>query len=245
MLVQKENKIGEIVARNFHAAQIFESFGLDFCCGGKKSISDACREKKLDPDNVITELSKMGEQSFNPQRFEEWDIDFLIDYIINNHHTYVIKAIPKILNHLQKVSSAHKEKHPEILLIQGTFRELSEELMNHLQKEEKMLFPYAKKLNLSFKNSLEIPMAPFGAVENPLRVLESEHESAGKMSALINKLSSNYTPPEDACGTFKVLYYELKEFENDLHTHVHLENNILFPKALEMENKLKTRSGKL
>lgn len=239
MLVQKENKIGEIVARNFHAAQVFESFGLDFCCGGKKSISDACAEKKLNPENVISELSKIDEKLLNEQRFENWEPDFLIDYIVNNHHLYVVNSVFSIEHHLQKVTSAHKEKHPEVVSIQAIFSELKEELLNHMQKEEKMLFPYIKKLSLAVKNSLEIPIAPFGAVETPLTVLESEHESAGKMMAEINKLSAGYAPPDDACGTFRVLYQELNEFENDLHMHVHLENNILFPKALGLENKLK------
>jgi len=238
MQVQKDNKIGEIVAANFRAAQIFESFGLDFCCGGKKSISDACKEKELNPEKVISELSKIDEKQANLQRFEKWEADFLIDYIINNHHQYVVYSIPAIENHLQKLASKHGEKHHELVEIQEIFSALKDELLNHMQKEEKMLFPYIKKLKLAVDNSHAIPLAPFGAVENPLRVLESEHESAGKMMSDINKLSSGYKPPEDACGTYRVLYNELNEFENDLHMHIHLENNILFPKALELESKL-------
>ncbi len=163
----------------------------------------------------------------------------MIDYIVNNHHFYVVNATSTIEKHLQKVAAAHGEKHPEVISIQEIFNSLKEELLNHMQKEEKMLFPYIKKLNIAVKNSLEVPIAPFGTVDNPLRVLESEHESAGKMMAEINKLSDGYVPPENACGTYIVLYSELKEFENDLHKHVHLENNILFPKALELEGKLK------
>jgi regulator of cell morphogenesis and NO signaling len=239
MLVQKENKIGEIVTRNFHAAQVFEGFGLDFCCGGKKTISDACAEKKLNPENVISELSKIDEKSSNVQHFEKWEPDFLIDYIVNNHHFYVVNSISAIGHHMQKVVFAHGDKCPEVKAIDRIFNSLKEELLNHMQKEEKMLFPYIKRMNIAINNSIEMTFPPFGSVENPLKVMESEHESAGKMMAEINKLSNGYAPPENACGTFKVLYQELKEFEQDLHLHVFLENNILFPKSLELESKLK------
>jgi len=242
MQIQKDNKIGEIVAKNFHTAQIFENLGLDFCCGGKKTINDACNEKGLNPENVINELAKVDEQSTAMQHFEKWDSDFLIDYIVNNHHAYVINAVSTIEHHLQKVVLAHGERHPEIVSINGIFDDLKEELLNHMQKEEKVLFPYIKKMNIAIKNSLEMRYPPFGTVENPLRMMESEHESAGKMMSTVNKLSGGYNPPKNACGTFKVLYQELKEFEQDLHVHVHLENNILFPKAIALEKQLNLSS---
>lgn len=238
MQVQKDNKIGEIVARNFRTAQVFENLGLDFCCGGKKTISDACNEKGLNPENVIGELAKIDDKSPAMQHFEKWEPDFLIDYIINNHHSYVTNAVSTIEHHLQKVVLAHGEKHPEVVTINGIFNDLKDELLNHMHKEETVLFPYIKKMNIAYKNSLTMTFPPFGTVGNPVNMMESEHESAGKMTAAINQLSGGYTPPKNACGTFKVLYSELKEFEQDLHVHVHLENNILFPKAIELEGKL-------
>ncbi len=238
MLVQKENKIGEVVARNFHTAKVFESLGLDFCCGGKKTIGDACREKGMDADFVVSEVSKVQESNGTAAHFEKWEPDFLADYIINNHHAYVQTTIPTIEHHLQKVVSAHGEKHPELSKIDEAFTTLKNELMDHMAKEEKMLFPYIKKMNIAYKNTLEMPVPPFGSVDNPIKVMESEHEAAGGLMALISKLSGSYTPPADACSTYKVLYSELKEFEADLHMHVHLENNILFPKASELEVKL-------
>ena len=243
MLVKKDNKIGEIVAKNFHTARIFENLGLDFCCGGKKTINDACNEIGLNPENVINELTKVNDKSAALQHFEKWDSDFLIDYIVNNHHAYVVNAVSTIEHHLQKVVLAHGERHPEIVSINGIFEDLKEELLNHMQKEEKVLFPYIKKMNIAIKNSLEMRYPPFGTVENPLRMMESEHESAGKMMTAINHLSGCYTPPKNACGTFKVLYQELKEFEQDLHVHVHLENNILFPKAIALEKQLNLSSS--
>ena len=238
MLVQKENKIGEVVAKNFHTAKVFENLGLDFCGGGKKTIGDACRERGMDPDFVVSEVSKVQGSNGTAAHFESWEADFLADYIINNHHSYVLNTIPTIEHHLQKVIDAHGHNHPELSKIDEAFTSLKNELLDHMAKEEKMLFPYIKKMNFAYKNTLEMPVPPFGSVGNPIKVMESEHEAAGSLMAAINKFSGGYTPPADACGTFKVLYGELKEFETDLHMHIHLENNILFPKACLLEEKL-------
>jgi regulator of cell morphogenesis and NO signaling len=236
MQVQKDNTVGEIVAQNFRAAQIFERFGLDFCCGGKKTISDACSNKGVNADEVIDELLRVNENGSSRQiDYNAWDIDFLINYIIENHHSYVSKSMPVIFAHSQKVAEAHGENHPEVIKIAEYFSTVKDELEAHLMKEEKMLFPYIKKLVEIKKNNLEQHVPPFGTVMNPIKVMESEHENAGLLFAEINRLSNGYTPPDDACTTFKVLYHELNEFEQDLHTHIHLENNILHPKAIEFE----------
>lgn len=237
-MIHKERKIGEVVAENFHAAKIFENYGLDFCCGGKKTIEAACAEKGLNPENLLSELDSMDELNHNVIHYDKWEADFLADYIINNHHSYVINAISTIEHHLRKVVSAHGERHPETAKIESVFNELKSELTDHMGKEEKMLFPYIKKMSIALKNTLELPVPPFGTVENPIRVMESEHDNAGLLTKEINKLSNGYQPPKDACATFRVLYNELREFEDDLHVHVHLENNILFPRAKEMEEKL-------
>lgn len=239
MLIQKENTIGEVVVGNFHTAKIFENYGLDFCCGGKKSIEDACRDKGLDSAIVLEDLEKVNQSNATLTRFNSWDVDFLAEYIVNNHHTYVVSAITTIEHHLHKVLSAHGEKHPELAGIESIFTELKNELLDHLVKEEKMLFPYIKKMNFALKNTLELPIPPFGTVENPIKVMELEHDNAGKLTKSINSLSNGYQPPKDACATFSVLYNELKEFEEDLHVHIHLENNILYPKAKELEERLK------
>ncbi len=239
MLIQKENTIGEVVVGNFHTAKIFENYGLDFCCGGKKSIEDACRDKGLDSAIVLEDLEKVNQSNATLTRFNSWDVDFLAEYIVNNHHTYVVSAITTIEHHLHKVLSAHGEKHPELAGIESIFTELKNELLDHLVKEEKMLFPYIKKMNFALKNTLELPIPPFGTVENPIKVMELEHDNAGKLIKSINSLSNGYQPPKDACATFSVLYNELKEFEEDLHVHIHLENNILYPKAKELEERLK------
>jgi len=239
MTVQKENKIGDVVAENFYTARIFEKYGLDFCCGGKKSIFEACLENGIDQENLLTELSGTNVSNANSIHFDKWEVDFLIDYIVNNHHCYVAESIPTIEHHIQKVLMAHGEKHPEIAEINAEFNGLKEELIAHMQKEEKMLFPYIKKMQIALKNTFDMSIPPFGTVRNPVNVMEHEHENAGIITKKIRGLSNNYTPPADACNTYKVLYNELREFENDLHTHVHLENNILFPKAIELEKLIK------
>jgi regulator of cell morphogenesis and NO signaling len=239
MQIQKENTIGEIVAQNFRAAQVFESFGLDFCCGGKKTISDACSIKGLNPESVIKEIYSIPENGFKKvPDYNTWGTDFLIDYIINTHHVYVMNALPNIFAHSQKVAAVHGEHHPEVVTIAEHFEKIKDELETHMQKEEKMLFPYIKNLNNIKQNKTDLPFPPFGTVDNPIKVMEMEHESAGTTMSKINELSKGYQPPEDACTTFKVLYQELREFEDDLHVHIHLENNILFPKAIAIEKAL-------
>ncbi len=235
MLVQKENTIGEVVAQNFHTAKIFEDFGLDFCCGGKKTINDACREKGINPDTLLTNLASIGRPNVTAAHYDKWELDFLADYIVTNHHAYVLSEITTIEHHLDKVMSKHGEKHPEIFKINALFSELKEELLTHMQKEEKMLFPYVKKMLFAQMNSLDFPFSPFGSVASPIAVMEHEHDNAGALMHEINLVSGAYTPPDDACTTFRLLYSELAEFEEDLHTHIHLENNILFPKAIALE----------
>jgi regulator of cell morphogenesis and NO signaling len=239
MHIQKESKIGDIVAENFRAAQVFEKFGLDFCCGGKKSISEACQTEGINADKVINLLSELPENgNTTPTHFNSWELDFLIDYIFNNHHSYVKRSLPVIFEHSQKVALKHGGNHNEVITISELFSRIMEELEVHMQKEERMLFPYIKRLLEIERSGEEAPHAPFGTVENPIKVMEAEHEAAGKIMTEINVLSSAYTLPEDACTTYRVLFQELKEFEDDLHIHIHLENNILFPKAIELEKKL-------
>jgi regulator of cell morphogenesis and NO signaling len=245
MLAQKENRIGEIVAENFRTAKIFEENGLDFCCGGKKTIIEACREKGVNPELLISQLNKIDDSGSRSTHFNSWEVDFLIEYIIINHHSYVVNSIPTIEHHLQEVIAAHGMKFPSLTKIEELFADLKDELTAHMAKEEKMLFPYIKKMYIAFNNSLDMPAAPFGTVGNPVKVMESEHEAAGNLVQEISRLTNNYTPPEGACGKFKVLYAELKEFESDLHVHIHLENNILFPKAQELEEKLNKKHSDL
>lgn len=167
-----------------------------------------------------------------------WDIDFLTDHILNVHHTYVRQAIPVIFEYTQNVAKVYGEKHPEVIVIAEKFLDLTDELNRHICKEEEILFPYIKHLAIANSYGMKIEPSPFGAVESPINMMEQEHDIVGEIMEEIKILSDNYSPPSDACATYKLSYLKLKEFEDDLHKHVHLENNILFPKAIELEKKL-------
>lgn len=238
-MLHKDSKIGNVVAENFRSAKIFEEYGIDFCCGGKKSIGEACREKGINADDLITKLTEAsGNQNDTNTDYNSWKLDFLIKYIINIHHSYVRKSLPVIAGHAEKAALKHGANHAEVIKISELFSGIKTELEVHMQKEELMLFPYIKNLLETERNVDGISFPPFGSIENPIKVMESEHDSAGRSMDEINSLSNSYSIPEDACTTYSVLYQELKDFENDLHKHIHLENNILFPKAIELEKKL-------
>lgn len=234
-----ELTLSEIVKDDFHAASVFEKFNLDFCCRGNKTIAEACDIKGVDSNTVLNELQniKRNDEVFE-SKYNEWDLDFLIDYVINNHHSYVRKMIPEISLHADKVASVHGQNHPEMVEVKDKFNVVYKDLQQHMLKEEQILFPVIKQMvNVRKSNSKgEHPF--FGTVKNPIRMMEAEHQAAGDELYEIRKLTNNYNPPEDACSTFKVLLKELKEFEEDLHKHVHLENNILFPKSIILEEEL-------
>ncbi|HAQ21714.1 MAG TPA: iron-sulfur cluster repair di-iron protein [Prolixibacteraceae bacterium] len=235
----RNKSVGEIVKLDFRAADVFSNYGIDFCCGGKISVGEACANSGCDEDKVINALEALkNQQGSAVHDFDSWNIGFLADYIQNTHHQYVSKAIPQILPLAQKVADVHGEHHAEVIQINELFQDLAEELLSHMQKEEQILFPYIKGLVASQAGENGAADSCFGSVSGPISVMEQEHENAGVILKEMFRLSDGYTPPEDACNTFRVLYGKLKEFEDDLHRHIHLENNILFPKAIEMETAL-------
>jgi len=219
--------VGQIVTRDFRAAEIFKNAGIDFCCGGNKSISDACREKGIDPSKIEQELIDLdklpGDQSKN---FNGWDLDFLCDYIINTHHKYLLKSLPELRFYTSKIASVHGDSHPELIEVLEIFSKVNDELLQHLTKEEEVLFPAIKRLlksdDIGDKN----------LIKSEITRMSGEHEFAGDAMDRIRKLTQNYLVPEDACNTYRVSLKLLEQFEDDLHVHVHIENNILYPKAL-------------
>jgi regulator of cell morphogenesis and NO signaling len=233
-----ENKtVAEVVAENIKTAHVFKKYGIDFCCGGGITIDKACEKKKLDYSKLKEELLKVDEapKAYN---YNSWKLDFLIDHILNIHHTYVEESIPLILQYSNRVAEVHGHHYTEVIEIKKLFNEVANELTSHMKKEELVLFPYIKTLlyNKSVGKPLILP--PFATVNNPIAMMESEHESVGDIFKEIARLSNNYTPPEDACNTFRALYAKLDEFEQDLHQHIHLENNILHPKAKRLEQEV-------
>ncbi len=236
---EKESTIGELVTKDFRRAEVFKKFGLDFCCGGKKTLTKACKEKGLDVVQIEKELKALEEIPSAPSLdYNQWDLDFLSDYILNTHHKYIRQAIPVILEYTQKVAKVHGERHQEAIEIANNFVKVADELMRHMVKEENVLFPYIKKLAAAKKNGTMLEPPHFGSIQNPIDMMETEHEEVGNLLENINMLSYGYTPPADACTTYRLSYAKLKEFEDDLHQHIHLENNILFPKAIALENDL-------
>ncbi|MFN8298357.1 MAG: iron-sulfur cluster repair di-iron protein [Chitinophagales bacterium] len=236
---QAQAKVGELVAKDYRTADVFKKYGIDFCCGGGKTIERACRDKNIQVQDILTELNKLEQKASisDNEDFNAWPLDKLAAYIEFTHHSYVNENLAVIGQYADKVEKAHGQHNPEVVEINNIWRELSAELSVHMKKEELMLFPYIKQLQKAVANS-EKPVAPFGTVQNPVHVMMNEHENAGALMERIAILSNGYTPPAHACNTYKVLYAKLQEFENDLHKHVHLENNLLFPKAVLLESRL-------
>jgi len=236
---ESDETLGEIVAKDMHKAQIFKKYGIDFCCGGKKTVKQACAEKGIDVTIIEQELQKAGKVVSNrPLPYNEWNLDFLADYIVNTHHSYVRKNLPDITSYAAKVMQVHGNQHPELIRINQLVSEVNAELTGHLVKEEKILFPYIKALVAAKDHTQPLQAAHFGSVQSPINMMEMEHELVGKNLDEIRQLSHNYLLPEDACASYSLLYRMLDEFEEDLHLHIHLENNILFPKALAIEKQL-------
>ncbi len=230
--------LSEIVTHNFRAAAVFEKYNLDFCCGGKKPVSEACREKGLNSSEIFEELRSIGNEGKGSENHSDWEPDFLIDYIVNNHHAYIVRMIPILSAHTQKIASVHGKNHPELIKAAGSFEKVYKELKQHMMKEEQMLFPFIKQLVTAKRDGRKTEAPYFGTVKNPIRMMEAEHQAAGDEMYEIRNLTRGYAIPEDACGTYSATMQELKDFEEDLHKHIYLENFILFPKAVELEKKL-------
>lgn len=237
---QNDETLGEIAAKDLRKAEVFKKYGLDFCCGGKRTLKEACLEKGLDVIKIEQELVNTHKNATTqqPLPYNEWDLAFLTDYITNTHHSYVKKTLPELLNYAGKVATVHGEQHPELSAIRDLLQEINIELTTHMIKEEKVLFPYIKELVFAEKNAVATPPSHFGTVQNPINMMEMEHELVGKNLEEIRGLSQNYLLPADACASYSALYRIMEEFEQDLHVHVHIENNILFPKATALEKKL-------
>lgn len=224
-----EISLGEIVANDFRAAEIFSRVGIDFCCGGKITLNQACIEKSLNPEGLETELNELRHLPISPSLdFNSWNLTFLADYIVNTHHQYVLKTLPQLTFYTQKIATVHGHNHPELLEVATLFAQVNAELLQHLAKEEQVLFPAIKTVLKDNKEASRL------IIVSEIERMSGEHEFAGAAIDQINSLTNGYSLPEDACNTYLVTLKLLKQFEEDLHIHVHLENNILYPKALQI-----------
>ena len=238
----RHQTVGELVADDYRKAEVFKQFGIDFCCGGGQTVSEVCRKKGLSFDLLANELQKIEDDAVGsePHDANTWDLDVLVEYVVNVHHKYVRANIPLLKEFTTKVARVHGHANPEVTRIATFFAELAAELELHMMKEERILFPYIKQMVEDQKRNAPRQYAPFGSVQNPVRMMEHEHDRAGSIMREIRQASQGFTPPEHACTTYRVSYFKLEEFEADLHRHIHLENNILFPKAIALEQRLST-----
>lgn len=235
----KNRTIGSFVAEDFRTAAVFNKYGIDFCCKGGRTLEEVCEKKDIDALVLMGELERLvSQQAENTIDFRQWPLDLLADYIEKTHHRYVEEKIPVLLQFLNKLSKVHGDRHPELYEINELFIGCAQELSQHLKKEELVLFPFVRKMVSATITGQTIERPHFGTVENPVALMMHEHDGEGERFRKIAALSNQYTPPADACNTYKVTYAMLKEFEEDLHKHIHLENNILFPSAIVLEQKL-------
>lgn len=239
MNIQENNIIGELVAQDYRAASVFKKYGIDFCCQGNRTIEDACVAKNLDSKSVVTDLNSINQKrDTRSTDYQSWPLDLLADYIEKKHHRYVQEKTLEIQPYLDKICKVHGKQHPELFEIKNEFDASAGELAAHMKKEELILFPFVKKMVKAKMEGAKVDAAHFGTVKNPIQMMMDEHTVEGERFRKIEGLSNHYTPPQDACNTYRVTFALLKEFEQDLHLHIHLENNILFPKAIEMEKEI-------
>ena len=244
MLIDKTKMVRDLAVENPAATRVFEKFKIDYCCGGEVSFEEACQNAGVEMKQVSEMLEKAANDSsqnnISDTDFTKMSLASLCDYIVRKHHDFTREENARITALLEKVCSVHGKNHAELFDIQKIFGMLRLEIENHLLKEERMLFPYILLMESSLNFGQAVPPAPFGSTKNPVKVMVEEHDAAGEHLREIRRFSNHFAVPEDACITYQTLYGALEEFEKDMHRHIHLENNILFPKAIEMEE-----SGKL
>jgi len=238
MEVSDKFTVGEIVANDYRTAQVFRHYGIDFCCGGDETIEEAVAGKEIELQAVKEELKKLGQEGEADDNYSVWPIDFLTDYIINNHHRFTRDKMPEIEAYAKKVAQVHGKHHPELVDVYKEVVKLHAHFDEHMDEEEEVLFPYIKQLAEADKKNTLPESTAVDQAEDPVALMKEEHEEVGAIMEHIRKLTSDYELPEDACTTYGLLYKNLENFEKDMHKHVHLENNILFPKALKIENRL-------
>lgn len=232
MNVTSDTTVSDLVNRDFRAAAVFHRFGIDFCCGGGRPLADVCRSKRLNEAHVLDEIRRAcATPDAGAPKYADWQADDLTRHIVGRHHGYCREVLPTIAAHTRKLAQVHGPAHPELVEMADIFDRVCEDMTAHMAKEEAILFPYIALLAASRRGGVKPFPAPFGDIANPIRMMEAEHESAGAAMARIRELTDGYAVPAQSCATWRVTLQELEAFEQDLHTHVHLENNVLFPKA--------------
>src|SRR5690606_864301 len=231
-----QKQIGQFVAEDFRTAAVFNTYGIDFCCKGHRTVEEVCDKHGINPEDLLDKLeSVINSKTDQTIDYRSWPLDLLAEYIEKKHHRYVEEKTPILRQFLDKLCKVHGERHPELYEINELFVGCSGELASHMKKEELILFPFVKKMVKAKLENNPVQSPAFGTVGNPIAMMMEEHENEGERFRRIAELTDNYTPPADACNTYKVTFAMLNEFEQDLHLHIHLENNILFPEAIKLE----------
>ncbi len=240
MAISAETTVRDIATNQPAAIRVFERFGIDYCCGGRKPLTQACNELQLSVEQVIEKLEEASDTPASDEiSWQTAPLSRLIQHIVRKHHTFVRQELPRLRALADKVRARHGAAHPELQEIEALFGEMATELSGHMVREEQILFPYIARMEHMLAAGVAAERPFFGTVDNPVRTMVQEHENAGALLASIRRLSSSFQPPMGACPSYIGLYHGLEEFERDLHLHVHLENNILFPRAQELERKTK------
>jgi regulator of cell morphogenesis and NO signaling len=230
--------LAEIAAASFNAVRILEQHDLDYCCGGKQPLADACRAKGLNPEEILREIAESSTTTAAGRDWQTAPLQELVLHIVQTHHAYLKQELPVLEARIRKVLSVHGARDPQRLpRLAKVFPALQSELECHMQKEEAVLFPFIMQYGRAEAQNLPTPPVPFGSIANPIAMMEREHADAGDALEEIRSLTDNYNPPPYACSTVRALHSGLKALEEDLHIHIHLENNILFPRAIALETR--------
>jgi regulator of cell morphogenesis and NO signaling len=240
-VLQDFNKtVSEIVRSDYRAADVFKKHGISYCCGGQVALAEACAGKNINYDELVKELQVATRNLSLPNtvQYDKWKMDFLIDYIINIHHAYISAALPLMQANLISFVNSHKKQYPELTEVQKAFEELGALLTTHNLQEEETIFPYIKQIETTHRRKEIYGSLFVRTLRKPLSESEKEHTKISELLSELRQLTNNYTFPDNACTNHRVVYNKLREFDNDLMQHKHLENNILFPKAIEMEREL-------
>ncbi len=231
--------IGQIAASDLRKAEVFKKYGIDFCCGGKKSLRQVCDEKGLDMEVIEAELENPTVTVSSTNDYNRWGADFLADYIYNQHHLYYYNELPGLMGLITKVTEHHGSTHAGLKPLYVMFTHLVKELDEHFKVEEEVVFPYIKALVYAKRTGNLSVLNDKVGITDPIKIMEADHEAAGEILDEMRKLTNDYTPPANACNSYQFLFQKLNELDEDMHQHIHLENNILFPKALKLDKELR------
>lgn len=235
----KTMTVGEIVADNFGNAEVFDKYGIDFCCHGSVLLPEASRKAGVEMDKVIKDIEDLTQAASENIDFKNWPLDLLVDYILKIHHRNIRKNGPKIQELLDKVYQVHGKNYPTLYNVQVLFQQSLSDLNQHLDKEELVLFPYIYEMVKAQLDNTVLPEFQSGSIKAPIAVMMTEHDAEGERYRHIERLTNGYTTPTDACNSYRLVMQQLKDFEAALHQHIHLENNIVFPRAIQLEAELK------